>query len=102
MNDFTRAAAGYGAGQQNAPIATRAPVHAVHDELESNITQLHEVIGVLAERLGSVLGPSKPQSVSNEKGPQAAPTIANRIYSSSGAVRAARERVGDLLDRLEI
>lgn len=93
---LTAAAAG-----QVAPV-TR-PIPSAMDEMDNGLAQLHDVITALQDRLGSILGPSKPQSVENNaKGPQAAPTLANRIYSHASTVRAARERMGELLDRLEI
>ena len=86
-----------------AVTASPLPVHAAHNELDNAVGQLHETIGALSERLQQLLGPSKPQGVENNpKGPPTSPTLANRTYSAASSIHAARMRVVELLDRLEI
>lgn len=86
-----------------ATASTSRPVPGAIEELESNLGQLQEIISALQDRLAPILGVSKPQAVESvNKAPSVAPTVANRIFGNASGVRVARDRLSDLLDRLEL
>jgi hypothetical protein len=103
MNYATEQRTGYAVGA-NAPaaVATALPVASAVSDLEGNVTHLHDTVAALAERLGAVLGSPQPQPGNATKGPDALPTLANRIYSLSGGVHSATMRLQDILTRLEL
>lgn len=85
-------------------IAPARPVPHVMGVCSTQLGDLHEVLGELERRLGSVLMPVPPQGNGVDKG---APSpvrseLGDRLDQISMGIVAAKNRVVAVLDRLEV
>ena len=69
--------------------------------LNSELSRLHESIGSLTDRLGSVLMPEGLMEKKEEEESNLVP-LANDIRSCKDSVRNANFKIQDLTDRLEL
>lgn len=70
--------------------------------LDRELPQLHEVIDRLADGLASVLRQPSPNKESTNKDSEELVILANTIQDFWASVELAREKIDDLLSRLEL
>ena len=70
--------------------------------LNDELSRLHEGIGSLTDRLGSVLVPERPMGKKEEELESNLVTLANIIRSCKDSVKDASFKIKDLTDRLEL
>ena len=83
------------------PSQRESHVEGQMNGLNSELSKLHEGIGCLTDRLGSVLTPEGLMEKKEEEEPNLV-ALANNIRSCKDSVRDANFKIQDLTDRLEL
>jgi len=88
--------------QEEVKPAEQSQVTEQLNSLDRDIASLHEAINALVARLEFVLrkDPPKEQCVGKDK-PEIVP-LARILEDHADSVRAARDKIDDILDRLEL
>lgn len=89
--------------QQPMPIREREPdVTRVAGELERNVMQLCDVIGVLEARLSTLMSPPLPSNSSSAVGLPTVCELGTYLCTQSDRIAGQAQRVSDILSRLEV
>lgn len=94
--------ANYGGVLPRETAAIPSPVPSALNNLTSAQERLHDRISLLTQRLDALLSPLPPSPVAETSPKLARHSLALQIEAEAHSVAHAADRVGSLIDRLEV